>query len=416
MKIEDINPWWINGKVQEDYVKFEKRALFQDIIRYINDKQIVVLTGLRRVGKTVTLHHIIDLILKNNPKENIVYFSFDMFDDNIMNILERYSEKTLADIKKDKIFCFLDEVQKHKNWENELKAIYDNFHNIKFFISGSSSLFIEKKTKESLAGRAFSFVMNPLSFAEYLCIKKINFDEKKISLYENIIKKHLFHYFRTGGFPELAQEYDNAKISRYIKETVIDKIIYIDIPLAFKIEEPALLESILSIISNNPGIIFDYDSISNDLKRNRKTISNYISYLEKSFLIKKLYNYSKNTLTNEKKMKRFYPSSTALPYLFNAEEGRIIETAVNMKQDFRFFSRLGEKEIDFISATSKEVVPIEVKYQENIKEKDTGWMLSFIEKYTLKKGLIITKSIEQTTVKGRVKIEFIPLWKWLLDG
>ena len=87
-----------------------------------------------------------------------------------------------------------------------------------------------------------------------------------------------------------------------------------------------------------------------------------------------------------------------------------------MKQDFRFFSRLGEKEIDFISATSKEVVPIEVKYQENIKEKDTGWMLNFIEKYTLKKGLIITKSIEQTTVKGRVKIEFIPLWKWLLDG
>ena len=43
-------------------------------------------------------------------------------------------------------------------------------------------------------------------------------------------------------------------------------------------------------------------------------------------------------------------------------------------------------------------------------------MLNFIEKYTLKKGLIITKSIEQTTVKGRVKIEFIPLWKWLLDG
>ena len=104
------------------------------------------------------------------------------------------------------------------------------------------------------------------------------------------------------------EEQDEVKISKYVKEFVLDKIIYIDIPEVFSIDEPSLLETMFSIISAKPGMIVDYESLSNDLKRNRKTISNYILYLEKAFLIKKLYNYSKNILTSEKKLKKFYPS------------------------------------------------------------------------------------------------------------
>ena len=244
MEIEDINPWWTKGKVQEEYTSLHKRDLFEDIVKYVEEKQIVVLSGLRRTGKTVTLHHIIDLLLKENKKENILYFSFDLFDDFIDTIINKYSEKVKIDLKNEKIFVFLDEIQKHKNWENELKLLYDNYPNIKFFISGSSTLFIEKKTKESLAGRAFSFIMKPLTFKEYLKIKKISYDMKRISIYANELKKHLSHYIRIGGFPELINQFDDSKISRYAKETVLDKIIYIDIPKVFNIEEPGLFESL----------------------------------------------------------------------------------------------------------------------------------------------------------------------------
>lgn len=416
MKIEDINPWWVSGKVQDEYLELENREIFKEIIKYLKDKQIIVLTGLRRVGKTVTLHHIINLLLKENKKENMLYFNFDMFDESLDSILSRYSEKVKVDIKKEKIFIFLDEIQKHKNWENELKLLYDNFHNIKFFISGSSSLFIEKKTKESLAGRAFSFIMEPLSFKEYLKLKKIAFDKERISLYEDRLRKHLSHYIRIGGFPELMNEYEEQKINKYIKEMVIDKIIYIDVPKSFNIEEPALLESLLSIISNNPGIIFDYDSIANDLKRNRKTISNYILYLEKAFLIKKLYNYSRNILTNEKKLKRFYPSSTSFSHLFDAEEGRIIENCVNMNGNFKFFSRIGSKEIDFILINKKkEIIPIEAKYQDKINAKEIKGTLAFMESNSLKEGIIITKSFDKKEQINGKNIKLIPLWKWLLE-
>jgi predicted AAA+ superfamily ATPase len=415
MEIEDINPWWISAKVQEEYLSLDKRDLFKEIIKYVKENKIVVLSGLRRTGKTVTLHHIIQHLLEKEKKENILYFSFDLFDDSIEGVIDKYVEKVKVDLKKEKIFIFLDEVQKHKNWENELKVLYDNFQNIKFFISGSSTLFIEKKTKESLAGRVFSFTMAPLSFEEYLRIKKINYDKNRLSLYEKQLKGHLKHYMQTGGFPELINQFDILKVSKYAKEMVIDKIIYIDIPKVFSIEEPALLESLLSIISNKPGMLFDYDSVANDLKRNRKTISNYILYLEKAFLIKKLYNYSKNILTNEKKLKKFYPSSTIFSYLFNAPEGHIIENLVIMNLDLKFFSRRGEKEVDFISVKNSRILPIEVKYQNIIKDDDIKWLMNFINKNAIKKGVIITKDLEKNKKVKGAETKFIPLWKWLLE-
>jgi len=415
MKIEDINPWWTTSTIQKEFLKLERRDLFNELINFIKDKQIITLTGLRRTGKTVLLHHIIDYLLKQFPKENILYYNFDLFDETIENILEYYQDKVKLDFKKEKIFVFLDEVQKHDNWENELKVLYDNFPNIKFFISGSSSLFIEKKTKESLAGRSFSFILKPLTFKEYLKLKKFSFDEKRMSLYKSEIEKHLNYYLKMGGFPELIEENDENKISKYVKELVIDKIIYIDIPKAFKIEEPELLSRILSIISSNPGIIFDYESIASDLKRNRKTISNYALYLEKAFLIKKVYNYSRNVLTSEKKMKRFYPSSTSFSFLFNAEQGRIIENLVLMNYDFRFFSREGDKEVDFIETDKNRITPIEVKYADNIKEKEIKGLLNFMEKNSLKKGIVITKSSEDKKMIKGSNIQFIPLWKWLLE-
>lgn len=415
MKTEDLNPWWKTSHVEQEILKLEKRELFNEIQQYLKEKQIIAITGLRRTGKTVLLHHLIEELLKQNPPEKILYYNFDLFDDAIETILNQYSELLNIDLKKDKIFIFLDEVQKHKNWENEIKIIYDHWPNIKFFISGSSSLFIEKKTKESLAGRVFSFTLQPLTFQEYLKLKKTGIDKKKINLYQNEFKRALKHYLKTGGFPELLETTEDIKINKYIKEAVLDKVIYMDIPSIFEIEETELLTKILSIISASPGMLLEYDKLANDLKRNRKTISNYIFYLEKAFLIKKVYNYSKNQLTSEKKLKKFYPFSTTLAYLFNAEEGKIIETAVLMNHEFKFFSRDGNREVDFIAIENKKAIPFEIKYQEQIKNEETRGLRRFMEKEHIQEGFMITKDYSAEKKEDNYTIRFIPLWKWLLE-
>ena len=409
MDIKDINPWWKTGKLKEEYEKLPPRAILNEIVPFIEKRQIIAIHGLRRTGKTTLMHHIINILLKNNKPTNIIYYTFDLFDEKIEEILKRARELLGTD-EKEKAFVFLDEIQKHSDWENELKILYDNLPNIKFFISGSSSLFIEKKTKESLGGRAFSFVLDPLTFKEYLNIKSI---EIKGNLFEKEAKEALNHYLRIGGFPELIDERDSVKIDKYVKELIIDRVVYIDIPTAFGIDEPQLLERILSIISAAPGSIIDYESLANDLSRNRKTISNYIFYLEKAFLIKKLYNYSKNLLTTEKKSKRMYPTSTAFAYLFNSEEGRIIETGVLMNGDFRFFSRDGNKEVDFIKI-DKTTIPIEIKYTDKVKDKDLKGLFRFFDVHNLKEGLVITKGLEEVKRVNGKTVKYIPLWKWLL--
>lgn len=413
MKIIDINPWWKTAKIRKEYEELPKRDLFDEIVPYIKERQIIAVNGLRRTGKTVLMHHIIKELLKENPKENILYFNFDLFDKSIEEILNSYQKIVEIDIKKSKIFVFLDEIQKHQNWENELKVLYDNIKNIKFFISGSSSLFIESKTKESLGGRTFSFTLILLTFKEYLKLKKVNWGDK-LSLYEKELKRALEHYQKTGGFPEMLEVKEKTKINRYIKELIIDRVIHIDIPKVFDIKEPELLVKILSIISAEPGMIIDYENLADDLGRNRKTISNYIFYLEKAFLVKKLYNHSKNLLTSEKKMKKIYPSSTAFAFLFEASTGKVAETTIMMNYDFRFFSRKGDKEVDFIQ-TEEEILPIEAKYQEKIKAGRMKGIQNFMKRFEIKKGIIITKDTEkEETINGK-QIKHIPLWKWLLN-
>lgn len=395
--------------------KLSRRTLFQEILPYVDERQIVVLTGLRRTGKTTLLHHFIASLLEKHPAEHILYYNFDLMEDLPLEELIFPPLKALGiNPREKKIFVFFDEIQKRKGWENEIKLLYD-FRNIKFFLSGSSSLFIEKKSKESLAGRTYSFTLEPLSFLEYVNYKNIHFDPKKSFLFSEELQQALHHYLLTGGFPELADVQDTAKINKYVKELVVDRVIHIDIPLTFQIEEPELLQKLLMLVSANPGIITDYENLASDLGRNRKTITAYLFYLEKAFLLRKVYNYSKNKLTSERKAKRLYPSSTALAFLYNAELGKIIETVALQKGKFLFFSREGNKEVDFIDTFHSEILPVEVKYTEKVKNEELKWIRSFMQKYSLKKGKILTKNEEGINEAEEGKIIFVPIWKWLLS-
>ncbi len=411
MEINDLNPWWITSTISEEIQVLPKRTLFYELQKYLTERQILCVTGLRRVGKTTIMHHLIDILLKEHSKESIFYFSYDLFNGTIEEILGKYQEIQHHDFRTKKTFLFLDEVQQHDNWEKEVKMLYDLYPHLKIFITGSSSLFIEKKSKESLAGRAFSFLLSPLTFSEYLTLKKIAYDPDKISLYKNELVPALHHYIRSGGFPELLFVEDQVKIATYIKETIINRVIFIDIPATFNIEEPELLSRLLSIISQSPGQIIDYESLASDLQRNRKTISNYIFYLEKAFLIKKVYNFSSNLLTSEKKAKKIYPASSVFAQLFEAQEGKIIETSILMNVPFTFFYRHGNTEVDFVGMDK---VPFEIKYTNSIKDKDLRGILLFLKKNNGEEGWVISKEAEFTkTIKGKT-IVGVPLWKWLL--
>jgi len=419
--IEKYNFHWRRGFF---YNFPKKRFLFNDIVKEIESKQIISLIGLRRTGKTTILKQVIDHLIKSKKvkREYILFYSFDEEQPKIEEIVTEYETKLGKELLciKDRIYIFLDEIQKLKNWQNQVKYYYDNYQNIKFFVSGSSSLFIKKHTQESLAGRIYEFVLNPLSFEEFLIFKNKGQMLKKKRLFEDTLKKEFLSY-QKRQFIEIIDE-SEERVAKYIK-TMIEKIVYQDIPKIFPIENEELLMRILKIIASNPGMLSDYGSLSKELGISRVTLSNYFFYLNESFLIKKLYNFSRNMLTSEKKMKKFYLTTTSFfPFLNNKiDESKLIENLIVAFVDAKFFWRTPQKyEIDVILKEKSKIIPIEVKYKEYISKKDTKNLLRFCEKFNVEEAVMITQSKSNEEIfklksGNKIRIKFIPAWKFLLQ-
>ena len=148
-----------------------------------------------------------------------------------------------------------------------------------------------------MAGRIYEFVLDPLDFEEFLVFRNKEELIKKSDLFQEKIKKE-FLVYQKRQFIEIVNE-SEEKINQYVK-SMIEKIIYLDIPSIFPIEQEDLLLKILKIVASNPGLLSDYESLSKELGISRITLSNYFYYLEEAFLIKKLYNFSRNMLISEK--------------------------------------------------------------------------------------------------------------------
>ena len=163
----ESNIWWKKSPT----IDYKEREIYKQISKFLNLPQIIALTGLRRVGKTTIMFKIIQDYIKNKfPSENILYFSFDEFREiDIREILNEYEKIMEKNIEDEKYLVLFDEIQKLENWEEKLKRLYDTHgKKIKIIISGSESLFIRKRSKETLAGRIFEFKIEPLSFKEFL--------------------------------------------------------------------------------------------------------------------------------------------------------------------------------------------------------------------------------------------------------
>ncbi len=428
-----FNRWWDTGKVPEIYLKPFKRKLFNKILKFLDTRQIILIYGLRRVGKTILIYQLIDYLLKNGiDKKYIFYFTFDEKVASLKELLEEYAGLVLGKdiLTAGKIYVFLDEIQKLKDWQEQLKLFYDLYPNIKFIVTGSASLVISKGVEESLAGRVYEFVLPLLSFREYLNflgkniprIKNIyNFSElKEIYLKRESIFPLFFSYLKTGGFIEIAGEEDDFKIKEYSK-SILERVILGDIPLSFKIKEPLILKDIIELIASNPGFLLDYTKLAEVFKKDKRVISNYVFYLNYALLVKVLSNFSGSKFSSGRKLKKVYLASTNFIFQFFQEKffdseciGKIIENVVANFLKTDFFWRERKNEVDFVLEDKMEKIPIEVKWKEKIKTNDLKGILNFCKKFNSNKGIILTKDELKTEKFGSTELYFIPIWTYLL--
>ncbi len=388
--IYELNPHWEEGFFYE-YKK--KRNAFFKLKEDLNSSLITALYGPRRTGKSILVKQLIDYLLRKGVKrEKILYFSFDLYRKDILEVVKSYREMFSHNFRKGRFYIFLDEMQKVENWSEELKHLYDNYeNNIKLFITGSSSLKI-KKGSENLAGRIKKIMLNVMSFEEYLKFKGI-----KVKT-EGEFNKYLYRQL-----PYLVLNEENP--STYIKE-IVKKYIYEDI--AFEgVRNPSLMEDLFRIIARTPGQIIKLSDLSDDLSINRNTLSYYLSLLEENLLIRKLYNFSKSARKTEIKSKKyypFYPNLCAYSPLF-PELPLVYETHIANISNASYFYHKNGDEIDFIVGENLDT-GIESKAKNVIKDKDIRTLIK--NPLNLKKRIVVHK--ENSKILSREKnIKFIPI-------
>lgn len=400
------NPWR-QGKsflVPKNYIT---RNIEKKIKQYFKNNDILIIYGSRQVGKTTLLYKIMqDLHKTGVSKKDIFYFSAD--DINSKKFLRDPADliEFLVQNKKHKIYLFIDEAQKIENPGIFLKNLYDyKIPGLKIIVTGSSTLEIKSKIIEYLPGRKQAFLLHPLS------LKEIKQDYWK-------------EYLIFGGYPKVFLSKSESRKKRELKD-IYESYIKKDISGYLKIEKPEKFNQLAILLSDQISGLINIDELTNTLNINRATVEKYISMMEDTFVIKKVYPFFMNKRTEISKMPKIYFLDLGIRnIIFNnfnnidarADSGKLAENFVfnqleyqkSIDQAIHFWRTKSGAEIDFVVQKCRQTDLYEVKYKKPIKNIKTSAIRSFGQKYGFNKAYVLSNN---KITKKINKIHFTPLWK-----
>ena len=377
------NPWWED----EDAFSSDKGIILprdkylKELIKYLDFKQIIALTGLRRVGKTTLMKQIIlELITKRDiSADRILYISLDdylLHNFSIVEIINEFRKIHKTKIE-EKIFLFLDEVTYKEDFHIQLKNIYDS-QNTKIFVASSSASMLKSKKASSLTGRSITLEIKPLNLDEYLSFRGITIKKRDKQLY----KTYFLDYCKSGGMPE-----NVLNPNREYLMNLVDDIIQKDITAFYGIKNHQIVRDYFTLLMERSGKQLSINKIGKILSISPDTSKRYLSYFESTYLIHLLTRWGK---TNQKLLsaKKIYASDLGIKYLFMGERdlGSYFENYIYMMLRDRkktvYYLYENTTEIDFIT---EDKVLIESKFYAELNKKQE----KLFNEYPAKKKLII---------------------------
>lgn len=395
-----------------------ERIVLKSIGRKILLPHVIVITGLRRSGKSTLLRQLMKLYYDDKDFYYINFederlFDFQAKDFNIIYEL-------LVELFGDKKTFFIDEIQNVHHFENFVRRFYDE--GFKFLITGSSARLLNEEIGTKLTGRHVNIVVKPFSFEEYLMSQNFKFDRKHLFRTHTRIelKKYFKNYLLSGGMPEYIIYGDPEVLTRVYEDIVIKDVIS-----RYKIENQKQLKELYQYLITNMSQKFSYNSLRKFIDINSaNTIKKYIGYLEETYFINVVnkFDYSlKKQIINDKKV---YVIDNGfiqkVSIKFTNDNGWLLENLVfailKNKGDVFYYS--GKHECDFIVAENNEVLEaIQVSWDLTTanKDREIAGLLEAMDKFKLKKGLILTNDQDEEVNIDNKKVIVKPVWKWLLE-
>ena len=369
----------------------------------ILDSFAIVITGVRRCGKSTLLHQLIKK-QKKSYYLNLEDPRLGGFDLSDFNKIEAIMEEMYG---RGGIY-FFDEIQNIPQWERYIRYLVDKKE--KVVLTGSNASLLSKELGTKLTGRHLNYELFPFSFKEFLSLKKV---EPSLDSF----KDYLFQ----GGFPEFLK-----KNTSTILHDLLSDIIMKDIAIRFNIKNTEILRKIAVFLISNVGTEFSYNSIKKmfDIKSVQSVID-YICFFENAYLIFNVprFSYSfKQQQINHKKVysidNGFSSNNSAS---FSKDAGKMLENLVFLalrKKHKNIFYFREKRECDFVIKEKEKITKaIQVCYDlnEETKDREINGMLEALKEFNLNQGLILTyKQNDEFKIEDKT-IKVLPVWKWLLE-
>lgn len=329
-----------------------------------------------------------------------------------------------------KIYVFVDEAQKVPEAARFFKGVYDSRLNAKLILTGSSSLEIKAKFKETLAGRKRIFTLPSFTFFEFLAIKdrllgKYAEEKKQITKIDaNRLIELYKEYIIFGGYPRVALSRGKEEKISILRE-IYSSYIENDVIRFLGIENKTAFHRLVKLLASQIGQLINLEELATNLGIDRATVERYIRALEQTFIVKKITPYFRNSRQEIVKAGKIYffdsgIRNTALEN-FNALEDRgdrglILENSIlpellfqyrNKMAKINFWRTKQKAEVNFIIEQGLELLPLEVKCWLK-KPSIPPSLKSFIEKFNPKKAFIINLSLHNSCLQiNKTKVNFI---------
>lgn len=402
-----------------------ERELLTGIKSAVQSQQILVISGLRRVGKSTLLRQIAERYFQ--PKQ---YYYLNFEDERFLNFTAADFEQlheTLIGLFGPRQVIFLDEIQNVSGWERFVRRLHDRGH--KLIITGSNAALLSQELGTRLTGRYLKIELYPFSFREYLVFKKPNWLIDRDSLQSQPpfalttvergrYLKQVRQYLQQGGLVNALQYPDLP-----IQKSLYADVLYRDVASRYKIDNVLALKELSLYLLSNVSKLVSFNKLKNLLKLgSTNTVKNYVDYLQSSYLFFLVNKFAASVKEQQIAVKKVYTIDlgliSAIAFAFSDNFGQRLENLVFLElkrrytEEIYYYKTQAGSEVDFYLPQSGLMVQVcaDLSRAETKSRELKALAEAKIERNIKKQVLINWR--EQDLVEG---VEIIPLYQWLLQ-
>lgn len=395
-----------------------RRTALDEVLRAASTPHVVVVSGLRRAGKSTLLAQLARSLgddayyYVNFEDERFLGFGADDANDLLGLLAEIFGERGAM---------IIDEVQNVPGWERFVRRFMDM--GLKLYITGSNASLLSGELGSRLTGRYVPIELFPFSFAEFVRFREYDLPDpgRRSTLDIARLNAHLAEYVRDGGIPDVLK-YPDLPLAR----TLYDDVLYRDIVARHRITEVAALKELAHFLMSNPAGLISFNKLKAQLKLGSvNTVKSYVEHLEDSWLTFTMNVYDFSVKRQQVAPKKVYAIDTGLArsvgFHFSPNTGRLLENLVYLalrrrSSSVHYVSSRDSYEVDFYVRDSGDLIQVAESIDPPAtREREVRGLAAAMRDLGLSRGVVLTDAnAEPIEVDGGV-VEVRAVADWLLE-